>query len=258
MTVTPSSAPASVPATGSGTSGGVAVSGDGRYVVVGTTAQLETSDTNTAYELYLVDRTAHTAHRIAPLAAGATGSRPTRPTPPRRRSATTAGYVALATTAALVARRPQRPARRLPLRHRRPSTWALASVPAGVPPPPPRGPCCRPAASVYATSPAVAMSADGDLVLFYSARADLVAGDTNGQVDLFAKRMSTGVVTRVSTMSSGAEHHRRGRDRAGARRSPPTGSTRCSRSPRPPAAPPCSTARRSPGRRPACSPSSRP
>jgi hypothetical protein len=59
-------------------------------------------------------------------------------------------------------------------------------------------------AVVYATSPAVAMSADGDLVLFYSARTDLVSGDTNGQVDLFAKRMSTGVVTRVSTTSTGA------------------------------------------------------
>jgi DNA-binding beta-propeller fold protein YncE len=62
----------------------------------------------------------------------------------------------------------------------------------------------QPGGSVYSTSPPVAVSADGDLVLFYSARADLVAGDSNGVVDLFAKRISTGAVTRVSTTTAGA------------------------------------------------------
>jgi hypothetical protein len=62
-------------------------------------------------------------------------------------------------------------------------TWSLVSVPSS-------GAVHRPVA--------------GTLVLFYSDRADLVAGDTNGKVDLFAKRMSIGAVTRVSTTATGA------------------------------------------------------
>jgi hypothetical protein len=50
----------------------------------------------------------------------------------------------------------------------------------------------------------VALSGDGGLVFFYSGRSDLVPGDTNGVVDLFAKRMSDGTVTRVSTTATGA------------------------------------------------------
>ena len=42
-------------------------------------------------------------------------------------------------------------------------------------------------------------------MLFHSARADLVPGDTNGRVDVFAKRLSTGAVTRVSTTAAGGE-----------------------------------------------------
>jgi hypothetical protein len=67
------------------------------------------------------------------------------------------------------------------------------------------GTVLQPAASVYATGPSVAVSGDGDLVLFYSARADLVAGDTNDRVDAFAKRLSDGTVTRVSTTTTGGE-----------------------------------------------------
>jgi chitodextrinase len=191
-----------VPTTGAGESGGLAVSADGRYVVVGTRAALEAADTNSAYELYLVDRTAGTARRIAPLAASATGA--TDPTNTAAPVISADGRsVVLATSAALApgdtnaladVYRYDTTAR----------TWSLVSVPAGgtvngsTP-----GAVLQTGSSVYATSPPVAMSADGDLVLFYSARPDLVAGDTNGFVDLFAKRISTGVVTRVSTTTAG-------------------------------------------------------
>ncbi len=78
------------------------------------------------------------------------------------------------------------------------------------------GTLLQPGTSVFATSPSVAVSADGDLVLFYSARTDLVTGDGNGVVDVFAKRMSTGLVTRVSTTAAGGSLYRKTLSGAGA------------------------------------------
>ena len=191
-----------VPTTGAGESGGVAVSGDGRFVVVGTRAQREPSDTNTAYELYLVDRTAGTARRIAPLPASATGAAdPTNLSAPA--ISDDGRYVVLATTAALLPADTNGLADVYRL-DTSTGTWALVSAPpAGTVHGSTAGAVLQPAPSVYATSPPMAVSADGDLVLFYSARADLVAGDTNGVVDLFAKRLTTGAVTRVSTTTAG-------------------------------------------------------
>lgn len=49
------------------------------------------------------------------------------------------------------------------------------------------------------------ISADGRYVAFFSSATNLVAGDTNGQVDSFVKDLQTGALTRISTSSSGAE-----------------------------------------------------
>jgi flagellin-like hook-associated protein FlgL len=54
-------------------------------------------------------------------------------------------------------------------------------------------------------SHAPVFSQDGRFIAFYSAATNLVSGDTNGQVDLFVKDLQTGVLTRVSTDSAGAE-----------------------------------------------------
>ena len=191
-----------VPVTGAGESGGAAVSGDGRFVVVGTRAQREASDTNTAYELYVVDRTAGTARRIAPLPASATGA--TDPTNLGAPAISDDGrYVVLATTAALLPTDTNGLADVYRL-DTSTGTWRLVSAPlAGTVNGSTAGTVLQPSPSVYATSPPMAVSADGDLVLFYSARPDLVAGDTNGLVDLFAKRLSTGTVSRVSTTTAG-------------------------------------------------------
>ncbi|TFV89968.1 fibronectin type III domain-containing protein [Blastococcus sp. CT_GayMR16] len=191
-----------VPALGAGEAGGLTISSDGRYVVVGTRARLVPADTNTAYELYVLDRTAGTATRIAPLSAGATGAADSTNTAAPVISADGSSIV-LTTTASLVAG----DTNGLPDVYRRDTatgTWSLVSVPAGgAVNGSTAGAVLHTGSSVYATSPPVVMSADGDLVLFYSARTDLVAGDTNGVVDLFAKRISTGVVTRVSTTTAG-------------------------------------------------------
>ncbi|WP_448611762.1 fibronectin type III domain-containing protein [Geodermatophilus sp. URMC 60] len=191
-----------VPVEGAGESGGVAASSDGRFVVVGTRARLEPSDTNTAYELYLVDRTTGTRTRIAPLPATATGAGDATNTSVPAVS-DDGRHVVLATTAALDPRDTNRLADvyRLDVAAR---SWTLVSVPqGGAASPSVAGTLLQAGPSVYATAPSVAVSADGRLVLFHSARADLVPGDTNGAVDVFAKDMGTGAVTRVSTSATG-------------------------------------------------------
>lgn len=49
------------------------------------------------------------------------------------------------------------------------------------------------------------ISGDGRYVTFWSYANNLVAGDTNGVTDSFIKDMATGVVTRISTDSSGTQ-----------------------------------------------------
>jgi hypothetical protein len=49
------------------------------------------------------------------------------------------------------------------------------------------------------------VSSDGNLVVFQSAASNLVAGDTNGQTDIFLRNMSAGTTTRISVDSTGAE-----------------------------------------------------
>jgi len=50
-----------------------------------------------------------------------------------------------------------------------------------------------------------AISADGRYVAFASDATNLVAGDSNGQTDVFVKDTQTGITTRVSTDSAGAQ-----------------------------------------------------
>ncbi|MFD2090801.1 fibronectin type III domain-containing protein, partial [Blastococcus deserti] len=201
VTVVPVSA--TVPVQGAGETGGLAVSGDGRYVVVGTRARLEPADTNTAYELYVLDRTAGSASRIAPLPGTATGA--TDRTNTGAPAISDDGrYVVLATTAALDPADTNGLADvyRFDVSTR---AWSLVSVPSGgQESATTAGTLLQTGPSVTATAPSVVVSGDGRLVLFYSERADLVAGDTNGVVDVFAKDMTTGAVTRVSSTATGA------------------------------------------------------
>ncbi|MPV87013.1 TolB family protein [Ostreibacterium oceani] len=52
---------------------------------------------------------------------------------------------------------------------------------------------------------APSISADGRYVAFHSGATNLVAGDTNGNLDIFVHDTQTGVTTRVSVDSSGVE-----------------------------------------------------
>ncbi len=51
----------------------------------------------------------------------------------------------------------------------------------------------------------VALSADGTVVAFTSAASNLVAGDTNGQIDVFVFDQTAGTIERVSVDSAGIE-----------------------------------------------------
>ncbi|MGQ7297950.1 fibronectin type III domain-containing protein [Quadrisphaera sp. KR29] len=193
------------PTGGAGQSGALAASRDGRFVVVATSARLEPTDTNSASELYRVDTTGRTpARRIAPLAASATGA--SDPTNASDVAISDSGtLVVLSTTAALVPSDTNRLADVYRADLSRPAaSWQLVSVPpTGAVSASVAGTVLQTGSSVYATSPSVAVSGDGGRVLFYSARADLVAGDTNKAVDVFAKDLGTGAVTRVSTATGG-------------------------------------------------------
>jgi Tol biopolymer transport system component len=54
-------------------------------------------------------------------------------------------------------------------------------------------------------SGAVAMSGDGRVIAFTSLASNLVAGDTNGRVDVFVRDLANGTTTRVNLAANGAE-----------------------------------------------------
>jgi hypothetical protein len=55
------------------------------------------------------------------------------------------------------------------------------------------------------SGPAAAITGDGRFVAFASAASNLVAGDTNGSIDVFVKDRQMGAIVRVSVASDGTE-----------------------------------------------------
>ncbi|GAB3467684.1 fibronectin type III domain-containing protein [Kineococcus endophyticus] len=190
-------APTAPPVSGSG-SAGVSTTRDGRFSLVGTAAQLEPSDTNSLFELYLRDSVAGTVTRLDPSAAGTDlGASQTAISADGR-------FVVVVTSAAKVAA----DTNKLPDVYRFDrwtSTWELVSVPTSGKVATVAGTELQSQTRVYSQAPAVAASEDGRFVFFYSARTDLVPDDTNGTVDLFRKDMTSGVVVRVSTTTTGGQ-----------------------------------------------------
>lgn len=54
-------------------------------------------------------------------------------------------------------------------------------------------------------TPDMAFSPDGQKLVFVSSASNLVTGDTNGADDIFVKDLTTGVITRISTDSTGGQ-----------------------------------------------------
>ncbi|MEZ0166751.1 hypothetical protein AB2L27_18495 [Kineococcus sp. LSe6-4] len=189
---------AAPPAAGAGGKSGVAATPDGRFSVFGTAAQLEPSDTNNDYELYVRDELLGTTTRLDPTAAG------TDLNTSRIAMSDDGRYVVLVTSAAKVATDTNGKADVYRL-DRQTGTWQLVSVPASGEVSSTAGADVEQAPYVYSTMPAVAVTAGGNQVFFHSRRSDLVPGDTNDAPDLFRKDMTTGEVTRISTAPDGGQ-----------------------------------------------------
>lgn len=182
--------------TGSGGGSGTALSRDGRFTVFGTAAQLEPSDTNTQYELYVKDGVTGSVTRLAPAAAG------TDLSASRVAISDDGRYAVVTTTAALVASDTNRALDVYRL-DRQTGVWQLVSVPSSGAVSTTAGTDVVTGNRVYSTAPSVAMTADGNQVFFFSSRSDLVPGDTNAARDLFRKDLTTGGVVRVDVDPNG-------------------------------------------------------
>ncbi|MBF5081111.1 fibronectin type III domain-containing protein [Quadrisphaera sp. INWT6] len=217
VTTTPVAPVATFGSQGAGTSGALAVSPDGRWVVLSTAAPLEgATDGNGAEELYRVDTTGTTSpRRIAPLRTR--GSLVTDSTQDSEVALSSDGrYVVLATADALVDsdQNGQLDVYRADM-STSPPTYALVSVPgaasgrtAGLAHTSTAGTLVQSTSTVQTKVPGLAVSADGTRVLFYSARTDLLpSGGTSG-VAVFAKDLpssdpSLGPVALVSADTGG-------------------------------------------------------
>ncbi|WP_180357733.1 fibronectin type III domain-containing protein [Streptomyces sp. NP160] len=207
VSVTP--AAASVPASGAGQSGALAVSRDGRWVVVATAAKLETTDTNRASDLYRIDTTgAEPPRRLAVTGSGGA----TSDLQASDVAVSADGrYMALATKDKLT----PTDTNGLPDVYRAdlsttPTTWTLVSATtsgatttasSGV-----AGTALSTGPTTYSTAPSVALSADGTRIAFYS-KAPLVTSDTDTAMDLYVKDLTTpdpakGPITRASTAAN--------------------------------------------------------
>jgi len=220
VTTTPAAPVATFSAQGAGTSGALAVSPDGRWVVLSTTARLEgapTADTDDLEELYRVDTTGQTpARRIAPLRTRAPYV--TDSTQTSEVAVSSSGrYVVLATVDALVASDENG---RLDVYRAdmstAPPSYALVSVPgaasgrsAGQVSASAAGTLVQETSTVQGKVPGLAVSDDGTRVLFYSARTDLLASGSTSGTGVFAKDLtgsdpSRGPVALVSADTGGS------------------------------------------------------
>jgi len=176
-----------------GASGGARVSDDGRYVAFWSTASdLVANDANAARDVFVRDVTAGTTSRASLSTAGAEIAGPCEPL-----TAISADgrWIAFASATADVVAGDGNGATDLFARDRVSGVALLVS--ASTLGSPGNGP------SSVGSRPS--FSSDGRRVAFTSAASDLVAGDTNGSVDVFVRDIVQSATERVSLSSSGAE-----------------------------------------------------
>ncbi len=171
-----STADPSVNPSGDGDSWNASISGDGRYVAFGSSADnLVSDDTNGDYDLFVKDMTRGSMTRIS----GGPGGY---------------GFPSMSADARYVVY-PFRDDKFLGdifVRELATGAVMIASTDsAGV------------ASNGFSDFPSI--SGDGRYVAFDSTADNLVSGDTNVQVDVFVKDLATGIITRVSTDSAGRE-----------------------------------------------------
>jgi len=179
---------------GNADSGGIsnpAVSGDGRLAVFTSDASnLVSGDTNNLPDVFLRDRVAKTTRRVSVGPAGIQGNGMSGSFPPAiSADGRVVVFESLAST--LVASDTNGVADVF-VRDLQAGATRRVSV----------GPGGRQADN---GSESVSVSADGRIVTFASYAANLVAGDTNGVRDVFARDRSAGVTLRISVSSAGLQ-----------------------------------------------------
>ena len=165
-----------------------ALSGDGRYLAFRTNAALVATDTNQFADVYVLDRRSGATELVSVATSGRPGARGDSGEP----AISSDGRRVAFTSAALFLVNASVPAgqTQVYLRDRSAGTTVLVSAGPG-------------GAAGTGSSSHPSISANGSVVAFQSAAADLVPGDTNGALDVFTWTTRGGTVTRVSVSSAG-------------------------------------------------------
>ncbi len=165
-----------------------ALSSDGRFLAFRTSAPLVAADTNEFADVYVLDRRSGATDLVSVATGGRPGARgdsgePAISSDGRRLAFTSAALFLV--SASVPAGQTQ-----VYLRDRSAGTTVLISAGSG-------------GAAGTGSSSQPSISANGSVVAFQSAAPDLVPGDTNGALDVFAWTSRAGSVTRVSVSSGG-------------------------------------------------------
>jgi autotransporter-associated beta strand protein len=176
---------------GSGHSEYTSVNSDGRYVAFTSAASnLVAGDTNGSTDIFVKDRTTGSITRVSTDSAGAQANSGSSGAP----SISSDGrYVAFRSDASNLVAGDTNGQSDIFVKDRTTGITTRVSTDS---------------AGAQATGPGSdgpSISSDGRYVAFSSDASNLVAGDTNGQPDIFVKDRTTGSITRVSTDSAGAQ-----------------------------------------------------
>ena len=178
---------------GNGNSYYPAISADGRYVAFISLANLAPGDTNGTWDVFVRDRQTGTTELASVDSAGAQGNEgvggnfgPSISTDCR--------YVAFYSSSNNLVSGDMNGTWDVFVRDRQTGTTELASLDsAGA------------QGNGFSGTQSISISADGRYVAFNSLATNLVAGDTNGKVDIFVRDRQTGTTERVSVDSAGVE-----------------------------------------------------
>jgi hypothetical protein len=182
------SATSSQPTTASGGSYATSVSSDGRFVAFESTApDVLPGDTNGVSDVFVRDRSSGAVERASVSSSEAQGNA----TSYAPRISPDGRFVTFESSASLVSA-DTNGLSDVYVRDRQVGTTVLASPGVG-------------GAPANGVSYLPSLSADGRYVAFHSAANNLVAGDTNGLVDVFVRDLQAGTTTRVSVGAGGAQ-----------------------------------------------------
>jgi Tol biopolymer transport system component len=170
-------------------SGAPMISADGRWVVFGSAAtNLVPGDTNGAWDVFVYDLWSSTIERISVDSSGAQANSSSS----SQAISADGRFVAFSSTASNLVAGDTNGVGDVFVRDRRNGTTERRSVDSN-------------GLQANAASQDCALSADGRLLLFLSYATNLVASDSNGQVDVFLHDCQTGETTRVDLSTLGTQ-----------------------------------------------------